>query len=145
MPTQLKSTDPDFWDSLTSPSMKERAAAARAIGWRFAPFLLGADGGADAPVVGLLELPPNGTLPRNRRQCDRIEVVVRGEIETGDGVVLRPGDVEVTTGGEFFGPHRAGPDGALSVEVFLRADGMEIEFEDPAAAMAEMAAARDRQ
>jgi hypothetical protein len=138
MSRQFKITDPDFWESLTSPEMKDRAEAARAIGWRFAPVVMHNATLPESAVTALLELPPNGVLPRNRRQCNRIEVVIRGQIDVGGGVTLGPGDVEVTEAGEFFGPHRAGPDGALSVEVFLRADGMAIEFEDPSTAVAEM-------
>lgn len=130
--------DPDFWESLTTPSMRARLDAARAIGWAFGPMLMADGERTDVPVVGMLEMPPNGVLPRNRRGCDRIEVIVRGSVDVGDGVTLGPGDVEVTRAGEFFGPHVAGPDGVLSVEVFGRSDRMEIEFEDPESAVQQM-------
>lgn len=91
----------------------------------------------DVPIVAVVELPPNGVLPRHRRDCDRLEIVVRGAILVGDSgdMVLEPGDVEISRSGEFYGPHVAGPQGALVVEVFGRADRMEIEFEDPESAL----------
>jgi hypothetical protein len=47
----------------------------------------------------------------------RIEIVIRGEMYAGDEI-LHPGDVMMSDADEQYGPHRAGPDGAMTVEFF---------------------------
>jgi hypothetical protein len=135
MTTTYRYGDHGYWDALASPSMRELVERARSLGWKFGPRVMSDGERTDVPIVALVELPPNGVLPRHRRDCDRFEVVIRGSIAVGDGVVFGPGDVETSKAGKFYGPHVAGPEGALVVEVFARADRMEIEFEDPQGAL----------
>jgi hypothetical protein len=74
--------------------------------------------------------PPGYVLPRHRHASHRLEVVIQGSLEV-DGRVLGPGDVMWSQAGEFYGPHVAGPDGALTVEIFSSSDGIGGEMEDP--------------
>jgi hypothetical protein len=116
MTTTYHYGDHDYWDALASPSMLELVERARSLGWKFGPKVMADGERTDVPIVALVELPPNGVLPRHRRDCDRFEVVIRGSIAVGDGVVFGPGDVETSKAGKFYGPHVAGPEGALVVD-----------------------------
>lgn len=125
--------DPGFWDAPTSPAMRELGAQARSIGWGFLPMVLEDGDRTDVPVVAVVEIPANSVLPRHRRPCERLIIMVSGTLEV-DGETLRTGDVERVPADTFEGPYTAGPDGVLMVEVFARHDHMDVEFEDPQAA-----------
>jgi hypothetical protein len=51
--------------------------------------------------------------------------MVRGSLDVGGGRILQPGDVMITQPREFYGPHVAGPEGTLSVEILGAGRGME--------------------
>jgi anti-sigma factor ChrR (cupin superfamily) len=73
---------------------------------------------AESPLVMLLQLEPGFVLRRHAHDCHRVEIVVSGSLVLEDGQVLGPGDVSVTSPRVFYGPHTAGPEGCLSVEIF---------------------------
>ena len=83
-------------------------------------------------VPGFADWEPAHALAELRRHGGyRVEVVVMGEMHVEEGRVLRPGDVMVSEPGMMYGPHIAGPEGVMTVEVNGRIDGR-LEFEDPA-------------
>ena len=76
------------------------------------------------PAAYILKMPPNYILSRHGHACERFEVVVRGELHVGDGRVAKPGDVFTAKANTLYGPHTAGPEGCVTVEVFGRLDAM---------------------
>jgi hypothetical protein len=97
---------------------------AESLGFKFRGFVMDDDQDAPtAPVAALLYLPPRGVLPRHAHDCHRVEVIVQGSLEA-EGRTLHPGDVAVSRPGVFYGPHVAGPEGSLSVEIFSTAAGV---------------------
>lgn len=114
---------PRYYDDMTSPSLVGVREASKEIDLDVGSILMGSEG-ENAPVAVLLDMPPNGVLPRHGHDTYRVEVVVRGSMTLPDGRVLTPGDVMVTPPGDFYGPHVAGSDGVLTVEVFAAASGL---------------------
>ena len=111
--------DPEFWR--TGPEFLERIKhQAEEYGLKVANFLMGAPQDDQAPVATVMHMPPNFVLARHSHDCYRVEVIVQGSVDTGERV-LRAGDVMVSAPNEFYGPHTAGPEGSLSVEIFSRA------------------------
>ena len=129
MGTALSSDAPDFF-SIAPESLKYAQVGAEALGMRNAIFKLGDTDDATAPVVVMLSLPPDGLLSRHRHDCHRFEVVIRGSMMDEHGTWLHPGDIRISAPGEFYGPHRAGPDGVLSAEIFSAASGVDAAFPD---------------
>jgi hypothetical protein len=117
---------PDFFETITPDAMRWSTHGTRAMGegWDLGSVVLADEVDDEAPVASLLRLPPGARLPRHAHECHRMEVVVSGSIDVGGGIVLRPGDVSVSRPGEFYGPHVAGPEGSLSVEIFSRCAGL---------------------
>jgi anti-sigma factor ChrR (cupin superfamily) len=111
--------DPDFWKAGPEflQAIKQQAEA---YGLKVANFMMGAQQDDQAPVATVMYMPPNFVLPRHAHDCYRVEVIVQGSVDTGDRV-LHVGDVMVSAPNEFYGPHTAGPEGSLSVEIFSRA------------------------
>jgi len=86
--------------------------------------------GYNAPGVSVLDMPPNYTLFKHAHPCYRFEIIVRGEMTNEDGVLLGPGDVMTAEPGEFYGPHTAGPEGCVTLEVFSALEGAFRVFEE---------------
>lgn len=129
MPVLYFSEDPDFF-KVGPKSAEWVRAGVEAVGSRIANFVMADDSeDAEAPVASLLYLGPNDVLPRHSHDCHRVEVIVKGELSV-DGKIMRPGDVSVSKPHEFYGPHIAGPEGSLSVEIFSRASGLFPQMED---------------
>jgi hypothetical protein len=129
MPVLHFSDDPDFF-KVGPKSAEWVRVGVEAVGSRIANFVLADDSeDSEAPVASLLYLGPNDVLPRHAHDCHRVEVIVKGSL-TVQGKEMRPGDVSVSKPHEFYGPHIAGPDGSLSVEIFSRATGLFPEMED---------------
>lgn len=80
-------------------------------------------GDPDAPAVLVLTMPPGYVMFRHAHRCHRVEVVVRGSMES-DGRTLGPGDVMTAGPGEWYGPHVVGPQGCTTVEIFATFDGV---------------------
>jgi hypothetical protein len=76
------------------------------------------------PAALLLEMPPNYTLFRHGHPCARFEVVVQGALDVGDGRIAKPGDIFTADAGTLYGPHKTGPEGATTIEVFGHLEGM---------------------
>ena len=71
----------------------------------------------DAPTVMIMDLPPGAVIRHHFHDCERVEVVIRGEIRVGDKI-FRPGDVMTASLREAYGPNVAGPNGATTAEIF---------------------------
>jgi hypothetical protein len=91
----------------------------------------------EAPLAMFLRLPPGFVLGRHGHKCYRVEVVISGSLILEDGQVLGPGDISVTSPFVFYGPHTAGPDGCLSVEIFSKSGISAGIYEEPATEAAE--------
>jgi quercetin dioxygenase-like cupin family protein len=83
-------------------------------------FILGDDDDEDAPAAMVLDMQPGHVIARHAHECERIEIVVSGTLDVGDRT-LRAGDIMVAHPGEFYGPHIAGPEGCVTLEVFSAA------------------------
>jgi quercetin dioxygenase-like cupin family protein len=83
-------------------------------------FILGDDDSEDAPAAMVLDMQPGHVIARHAHDCERVEIVVSGSLDVGDHV-LGPGEIMVAHPGEFYGPHVAGPDGCMTLEVFSAA------------------------
>ncbi|MBW3669464.1 MAG: hypothetical protein KY443_09670 [Actinobacteria bacterium] len=131
MPTVFHADDASFYDDITPEHLKRAQAAARALGLEvgLVPLSTATEMG-DYPLAMMLRMKPGAVLSRHCHDCYRVEVVVQGSIDVGNGRVLRPGDLAVSGPGEYYGPHTAGPAGSLSVEIFSSAAGMVPGFDD---------------
>ena len=122
--------DPGFWD-IGPESMRWMKVIAEAINVKFARFPLGDPEDEDTPFASLLFMPPGYELWRHKHECHRVEVIVKGSLQVGDRT-FGPGDVMTSEPGQAYGPHVAGPDGALTVEIFSTRRGVQFEFDaDP--------------
>jgi hypothetical protein len=115
--------DPDFFESVTGPKLRYARELGQRAGLQLGAVQVGEDGGG-GPVAMILELPPGYRLERHSHGCHRVEVVIRGSIEAADGGVLEPGDVMTSGPGQVYGPHTAGPEGAVTVEIFSSTAGL---------------------
>ena len=143
MPDYFKFSDPAYFEALASPSMRVSGAVTREVmaGWILASILMGDDEtDPNTPVASMLWIAPGDTLPRHAHDCFRVEVIAVGSLEVAGGEVLHPGDVMVSRPGEYYGPHIAGPEGCLSVEIFSAAKGTNP-ISDPADGVDEHAVA----
>lgn len=142
-------TDPDYFDTLTAEPLRFTRDLGLEAGLQLGTVLVG-DDPAVAPAVMMLELPPGYALPRHSHGTHRVEVVVRGSVELADGRVLTAGDVWTSGPDELYGPHRAGPDGVLTAEIFASCEGLapspdpDAEGDDAAAEMTSAIGARAR-
>jgi hypothetical protein len=119
----VRHDDPDYFENLTDVSLTYTRELGLEVGLNLGTVLMG-DDPKTAPAAMLLQLPPNYTLERHGHNTHRVEVVVRGSIRLPDGQALGPGDVLTSRPGELYGPHTAGPEGALTVEVFASTAGL---------------------
>jgi hypothetical protein len=125
----FKRSEPDYWE-FGAAAAGETPLRLRAMGGNFAAFPIGEHDGTE-PLAALLFMPPGFVLPRHCHPCSRLEVLISGWMQTPDGIV-RPGDVMTTDANVFYGPHTAGVDGALTVEIFGKANGLSAIYEsDP--------------
>jgi hypothetical protein len=136
----LKESTPDFWRH--GPAfLKHITELSEASGHLFAMFSLSSEPDTDreAPLAALFYMPPGAVLPEHAHDCHRVEVVVQGSISLPDGQKLGPGDISVSAPNQFYGPHIAGPEGSLTVEIFSRATAVDAQFPDDSSEIAQMA------
>jgi hypothetical protein len=69
-------------------------------------------------------MPPGYVLARHGHPCFRVEIVVQGSLDAGDGTIASVGDVFTAAPGELYGPHIAGDEGCTTIEIFSALDGM---------------------
>jgi hypothetical protein len=131
--------DPAFW-RIAPEALQYTSVFAEAVDHRVASFVLGEDDDAEAPLALFMNLPPGWVLDRHAHDCHRFEVVIEGSMIVGGGAVLGPGDVHTSTPGEQYGPHMAGPDGVLTLEIFSRQAGLHPDRETPHEADAKIVA-----
>ena len=120
--------DPDYFDAMTPKELGWLQASVRETrpGWNTGVIVMGDDPlDSTAPAAVLLYIAPGKTLRRHAHDCFRVEVVIKGSVDVGGGQILYPGDVSTASPGEFYGPHTAGPEGCLSVEIFSTAAGLD--------------------
>ena len=129
MPT-FSASDPTFWQ--TSPAaLAYTSVFADAVGHKVASFVLGEDDEAESPLALFMKLPPGWVLDRHAHDCHRFEVVLQGSIIVSNDLVLNPGDVSTSGPGEQYGPHMAGPEGSLTLEIFSRQAGLHPVYDSP--------------
>jgi hypothetical protein len=117
--------DPEYFAAMTPERLQPTREITKAYGMDHGAYVMSNDPDDEAsPAVMLLQLPPGGRLDRHEHDCFRVEIVLRGSLETADGQVLGPGDMQTSAPGEFYGPFVAGPEGSLTVEVFSQAKGL---------------------
>jgi hypothetical protein len=117
---------PDFWEAITPGPLHWTIEAARLMEYDLGTVVLSDNPvDAEAPVTLLLRIPPGEALPRHAHPCHRVEIIVSGSLKADDGTALQPGDVIISSPGEFFGPHIAGPEGCLSVAIYSKLTGMQ--------------------
>lgn len=102
-----------YWGNPSDLAWLAERPAAAAVNLRYVPMA----GDYVKPGAIMLEMPPRYTIERHSHPSARMEVVIRGSLETPEGV-FRPGDVMTAKPGESYGPHTAGPTGCLTVEFF---------------------------
>ena len=127
MPKYYKISEADFFDAITPPELKFASAATREVmpGWDLGSIVMGEDPtDPDTAVVSMLKIAPGDTLPRHAHDCFRVEVIIQGSITLPDGDVLHSGDIMTSGPSEYYGPHTAGDQGCLSVEIFSASRGM---------------------
>src|SRR5438128_812090 len=110
--------DPTFWDDISHPWLRWVRDSARGPGMETGAIRMSGDDAEAPPMAQLLQIPPNHVVPKHAHFCERVEVVIKGSIDVGNGRILHPGDVMISGPGEYYGPHAAGPDGATTVEIF---------------------------
>lgn len=118
MAKYFKATEDEYWQS---PENYRTITSKSPVATSF--FVIGADDSDVAPVAAVLALKPGDIIGHHAHSCDRFEVVVRGSLAVEGGETLVPGDIMVSRSGEFYGPHVAGPEGCVTVEIFSDAIG----------------------
>lgn len=121
MSTLHKIDGDDYWGRIPE-SKRALIDRAQEIGMNVGIFVMGEDHD-DSPAVAALRMDPGAVTYRHSHPCERVEVVVQGTLLVGDEV-LKPGDVMVSRPDEMYGPHYAGPEGCVTLEVFGRLDGV---------------------
>jgi hypothetical protein len=107
--------DPNLWGRDTK-GLEEVSAKGGMDGIALAKFILGKPEN-NATVATLLRMDPGYVLPNHGHNCYRLEVVLKGSITVGDQV-FKPGTIMFSEPGALYGPHVAGPDGCITVEIF---------------------------
>jgi hypothetical protein len=97
--------------------LDDQYAKADQVGVPVGAVVLSKDLGPDpeAPFAMFASLPAGYVIPRHAHATPRIEVIIKGSIDVGDQVLLA-GDIMIQAAGEYYGPHTAGPEGALTAE-----------------------------
>jgi hypothetical protein len=96
-------------------------------GLRTAQRLLGE--GRSVPRILILDMQPGFVINRHYHDCERFEMIVKGSLYSGDGM-LHVGAVMTAHAGELYGPKVAGPEGCMSVEVFAETSDPVFELDD---------------
>ena len=129
MPHHLRE-EPSFW-RMSPKALAYTNVFAEAVDHRVASFVLGPEEDLEAPLALFMNLPAGWVLDRHAHDCYRFEVVIEGSMIVTGGIALGPGDVSTSGPGEQYGPHMAGPDGVLTLEIFSRQAGLHPVREDP--------------
>ena len=109
-------TSDGFW-RIAPDFLKPLVEMTPAMGLETNFFPMGDPDLDETPGCVMLRMFPGYVLERHSHTCERFETIVSGTLYVGDDV-LGPGDVMTATAGEFYGPHTAGPEGCVTVEVF---------------------------
>lgn len=115
--------DEGFWQ-MGPDSLEYQRLMAELIDVQIARFPLGPAEDPETPFASVVHMPPGYELWRHKHDCYRFEAVIKGSLTTGDGRVLRPGDVMHTEPHELYGPYFVGDEGCVTVEIFSRRAGM---------------------
>lgn len=119
MQTSLSLGDADAWGRI--PEEFKRIVNARSVdGLNFSFFEMGARED-NPPVVAPLRLEPGYVLPRHAHDCYRCEIIIQGSLDIGDKI-LRAGDMMFSNPRVLYGPHVAGPEGCITIEIFSSLD-----------------------
>jgi hypothetical protein len=72
----------------------------------------------NAPVMTALRMAPGYVLPRHAHDCYRLEIVMQGSIDVGNGRILKQGAVMMSEPLTLYGPHISGHEGCVTLEIF---------------------------
>jgi hypothetical protein len=123
MATHILRSDPEYFKKVSSPG-RTSGEFLRHFGNDGGSRVIGPDPtDTKAPVVMMLWMQPGGRIPKHAHKNHRFEIIIQGTRILEDGTVMHPGDIEITGEGEFYGPSIAGPEGTLSAEVIMTAEG----------------------
>ena len=127
-------SDPDYYVAMTPEPLRWAGRVAREAfpGGDFGAVPLGDASDPSGPLVGFKKMAPGEVLSRHAHDCVRVEVILDGYLELGDGSLLERGDITVRAPAEFYGPYTAGPEGCVSIEMFSKASGMTRLIEETA-------------
>ena len=114
MATLLKADREGYWDHF--PALLAHLPGELDDTVKLNYFVLGSEAD-NAPTLVITQLAPGAAIGKHAHVGRRVEIVIRGEMYAGDEV-LHPGDVMMSDADEQYGPHTAGPDGAMTVEFF---------------------------
>jgi len=120
MPNYSMDSDPEYWQA--PEAFKSLLALAKTIGTRGSWFALGDPDNENTPMAVVLDMKPGYVITRHTHPCARLEIIVRGSLDTGDRVLF-PGDIMYSGAHEFYGPKVAGPEGCTTLEVFATVTG----------------------
>jgi hypothetical protein len=124
------SNEPAFW-RINPKALSYTSVFAEAVDHRIAGFVLGDENDFEAPLALFMRLPAGWVLSRHAHDCYRFEVVIEGAMIVDGGHELGVGDVSTSGPGQAYGPHMAGKDGVLTLEIFSRQAGMHPILEEP--------------
>lgn len=108
--------EPGYWDRFP-PDLKDMKAVVDAQGVRVSFHILGDATDDAAPTAMMFHMPPGYELPRHGHPCQRLEVVIEGTLRVGDHV-YGPGTVLASDDSTPYGPHYAGANGCVTMEIF---------------------------
>jgi len=116
--------DPDFWYQYPEEAdyLRPIVETGRENGVPTSIFVMGDPFDENTPCFVLFKMPEGGRLPRHGHDCQRFEVLLRGNMTSG-GMPVSPGDVMTAEPGEYYGPQEAGPGGYIVCEYFSRLKG----------------------
>lgn len=112
----LSINDEEFWGHVPE-DFKHIAGEGSMEGISISVYELG-KAEDDAPVMTALHMAPGYRLPRHAHDCFRLEVIMQGSMDVGDGRILKTGAVMMSEPLTLYGPHIAGAEGCVTLEIF---------------------------
>jgi hypothetical protein len=101
------------------PELKRIFDVGEAIGMKGVRHRIGDDSDPQGTHAVFATFPPGMVVPRHMHHCHRLEIIVGGSmVDEETGMNLTPGYVMLTEPNVYYGPHVAGPEGTVTVEIF---------------------------
>lgn len=101
------------------PELKRIFEVGEEIGMKGIRHRIGGEQDPHGTHAVFATFPPGMVVPRHMHHCHRLEIIVGGSLlDEESGLNLTPGYVMLTEPNVYYGPHVAGPDGCVTVEIF---------------------------